>query len=287
MYRKKFYTVFILSALLLSLLSCSSHDPAESTESVSDDETVVQVSSQAETTESASKSENNTTASEPTRSQIDQSTPDDEQGDEPASPLRQIQFYQAEQGVRGRKAEAFFEQLSEYPLYYSYQSRNSENDEKLNIVMAIDAEQRLYARYENMKQSIEIISPVSGQYYLVDSDSKTFAPVAETEIEAFLITPKMTSSMMDGANRLYFIGSGKAKFEHTDTDFEEYTRDNQSFIRYYFNHNQPLGHRIFRDGQLQSEIVINKLSDQIDAEEVIFEIPSDYVETPVSESDEP
>lgn len=194
--------------------------------------------------------------------------------DEPHTPVKKIEMGMVEQGVIGRKADDFFRPFSKTPVYYSYELTN-EDSSKIEVVLALDEQNRAYLRLSSENETVELLSPSEDEIYILDSANKTAQALSGDEVLEYWNPRDLARSIFEQSSQLYYVGTGKAIFNSAPVTFEEYTRDNISFTRYYFSAEKSLGHRVFSNGKLISSVTITKLTNSLE-EGPIFSLPEDY-----------
>lgn len=194
--------------------------------------------------------------------------------DEPHTPVKKIEMAMVEQGVVGRKADEFFSPFAKLPLYYSYELTNQDSS-KMEVVLAVDEDNRAYLKISSETEVVELVSPNEDETYLLDSTNKTAKALSPEETTEYWNPRDLASSIFEQSSQLYYVGTGKAIFNSAPVTFEEYTRDNISFTRYYFSAEKSLGHRVFSEGKLIFSVTITKLTNSLE-EGPIFSLPADY-----------
>lgn len=218
-------------------------------------------------------------------SEAQQTMDDFDYEEEPDSPVAEITILQAEQGVSDREAARFFKTFSTIPVYYKYETTSIPEDISQFITISIDEIGRTYTLISDEEISVEIVSTADEKYYELDRENKTANQISKEMAQGEIISKDVFEQLYAQAELLYYVGSGKAQFGGRELDFEEYTKDNRTFVRYYFDDKSVFGHRTFEDNQLKSQVKIEALKNYFPEEMDIFLIPEDFTINEVSTSE--
>ncbi|MGB4609426.1 MAG: hypothetical protein WBH77_02255 [Saccharofermentanales bacterium] len=279
--------IIVILSLILCLTACgkSEKKAADRTDILSGADLKTDSSEQVSTN---NLSENDDLAEKATENKTKQSSdstnpestlipaPDFDYEEEPDSPLKDITISQAEQGVSERQAMRFFENFSTVPVYYAYKSTILPENKVQEVIIAIDENGRTYTKIKSESDSVEIVSTAKDVYYELDRENKVANPISKEVAQGDIISKDVFEQISEQAELLYYVGSGKAIFKNLEVEFEEYTKDNKNFVRYYFDQNSVYGHRTFENNQLKSQVIITALKNYFPDQMDIFEIPDDY-----------
>lgn len=255
---KHLVKIILIISLILSLTACNKSEEKEVTEEETDilsgTDVKTDSSEQISANELSEKAGDGESAGIETKSNISSTTtesvpvlaPDFDYEEEPDSPLKEIVISQAEQGVSGREAFRFFEIFSILPVYYAYKSTTLPENKSQEIVLSIDEIGRTYKKIETETDSVEIVSTAKDVYYELDRGNKIANPVSKEIAEGDIMLKDLFEQTFEQAELLYYVGSGKGTFGGREVEFEEYTKDNKNFVRYYFDENSVFGHRTLK-----------------------------------------
>jgi len=203
--------------------------------------------------------------------------PDFDYEEEPDSPLQEVTIFQAGQGVSDREALRFFKTFLTIPIYYAYKLTILPENKTQEIIVSIDESGRTYTKIESESGSVEIVSTTKDVYYELDRENKIANPVSKEVAQGDIISKDVFEQIYEQAELLYYVGSGKATFRGREVEFEEYTKDNKTFVRYYFDQDSVFGYRTFENNQLKLQVVIIALKNYFPNQMDIFVIPDDYI----------
>ncbi|NLJ69978.1 MAG: hypothetical protein GX328_00740 [Clostridiaceae bacterium] len=288
--RKYLIQIIVVLSLILCLTSCSKSNEKEETEEqtdiISGAEVKTDSSEQVSADESLDKAdvdgktselETKQSKSSPTLENAPVLAPDFDYEEEPDSPLKEIIISQAEQGVSGREALRFFKTFSTIPVYYEYKLTTLPENKSQEVIIAIDEIGRTYTKIGNESDSVEIVSTAKDIYYELDRENKIANPISKEVAQGDIISKDSFEQIYEQAELLYYVGSGKAIFRGREVEFEEYTKDNKTFVRYYFDQDSVFGSRTFENNQLKLQVVISALKNYFPDKMDIFLIPDDYI----------
>lgn len=277
----KFILLLLVLNVFFSLVACAAdNNNQEQVETENSTKSIIVETGQ--TTKTEKDTENKSTSQdldalvEENVSDGPETTIIDSNSDEPASPVNTIKLSQAEQGISNRQAERFFKTFSTIPVCYSYKTTTYPENKVCEVKLAIDDNDQTYKKISMNEIEVEILSTINGQYFELDAVEEAANEISQEEAQGDIISRNTFERIYNLANVLYYVGEGQAKFLDQEAYFEEYTRDNETFIRYYFTDDHVLGHRSFKDNNLLSEVEIKTLKNYFEDELYIFEIPEGY-----------
>ncbi len=216
----------------------------------------------------ATQTERNTkTVSRPTRERINE---------EPESPLASIYLSQTNRNISDKTVSAFFDFFMKKPIYYAFHTENELNNHSYDVVIALDEPDRSYMKINDGQDIFELVSSDTKQYFLLDETEQTAREIKPETVADQMLYLKSFQKMNELAQHLYYVGSGKAVFYGQQVEFEEYTQDNEIFIRYYFEREKCLGFRTFMNQKIQSETKINSLYHEFPDGVHLFDVPDSY-----------
>ncbi|HHU53385.1 MAG TPA: hypothetical protein GXZ43_04825 [Clostridiaceae bacterium] len=279
--------IIVILSLVLCLAACGkSEDKAEDETDIasgadvktdsSEQVSVKDLSEKDDVDEKATDNKTNQSISSTNLESIPAIAPDFEYEEEPDSPLQEIAISQAEQGVSDREAIRFFKTFSTIPVYYAYTSTVLPENKSQDVIISIDEIGRTYTKIESKTDSVEIVSTSKDVYYELDRENKIAYSISKEDAQGDIISKDVFEQIYEQAELLYYVGSGKATFKNRDVEFEEYTKDNKTFVRYYFDEDSVYGHRTFENNQLKSQVVISALKNYFPDQMDIFLIPDDF-----------
>lgn len=285
---KYLVSIIIILSLILSLTACgkSEKEAEEQTDILSGADVKTDLSEQVSANELSEKADADKKADEKeTKESVSSTTlesapvlaPDFDYEEEPDSPLQEITISQAEQGVSDREALRFFKTFSTIPVYYAYKSTILPENKSQEVIISIDEIGRTYTKIESESDSVEIVSTAKDVYYELDRENKTANPISKEVAQGDIISKDVFEQIYEQAELLYYVGSGKATFGGREVEFEEYTKDNKTFVRYYFDQDSVFGHRTFENNQLKLQVVISALKNYFPDQMDVFVIPDDYI----------
>lgn len=281
---KRILNIFLILLLVFSLMACGKKTEDEADNKETETTVDTESSDNVSTIKLTDKTEDETKPieSDSESTDTDETEPaktvanDFDYEEEPDSPIAEINLSQAEQGVSEREAKRFFKTFSTIPVYYEYKSTTLPENKTQTVTISIDEIGRTYTKIESEQDSVEIISTADEKYYELDRENKVANRISKEIAQGEIISKDVFEQIYAQAELLYYVGKGKGQFSSHELEFEEYTKDNKTFVRYYFDDESIYGHRTFENNQLKSQVAIKALKNYFPDEMEKFLIPEDF-----------
>lgn len=201
---------------------------------------------------------------------------DAEINDEPAVPVS-VPKDNPIRGIAGSRVERFFRTLSVNPVTYHYAVLPSEGDLKdaedidaLEVYIALK-DDMAYMRIDTKDSALALLQLSSSTYYQMDLIAGTYEILPGLTTQSNELSMNAFRELETNAGNFINTGAGPAIFFGQKVNFEEFTADGASYVRYYFVGDVLVGHRRFEDGKIMRTVRVFEASNRYD--EDVFQIP--------------
>ncbi len=201
---------------------------------------------------------------------------DAEINDEPAVPVS-VPKDNPIRGIAGSRVERFFRTLSVNPVTYHYAVLPSEGDLKdaedidaLEVYIALK-DDIAYMRIDTKDSALALLQLSSSTYYQMDLIAGTYEILPGLTTQSNELSMEAFRQLETNAGNFINTGAGPAIFFGQKVNFEEFTADGESYVRYYFVGDVLVGHRRFEDGKIVRTVRVFEASNRYDEE--VFQIP--------------
>lgn len=201
---------------------------------------------------------------------------DAEINDEPAVPVS-VPKDNPIRGIAGSRVERFFRTLSVNPVTYHYAVLPSEGDLKdaedidaLEVYIALK-DDMAYMRIDTKDSALALLQLSSSTYYQMDLIAGTYEILPGLTTQSNELSMDAFRQLETNAGNFINTGAGPALFFGQKVNFEEFTADGESYVRYYFVGDVLVGHRRFEDGKIVRTVRVFEASNRYD--EDVFQIP--------------
>lgn len=197
--------------------------------------------------------------------------------DEPAVPVS-VPKDNPIRGIAGSRVERFFRTLSVNPVTYHYAVLPSEGDlqdaediDALEVYIALK-DDMAYMRIDTKDSALALLQLSASTYYQMDFLAGTYEILPGLTTQSNELSMEAFRQLETNAGNFINTGAGPAIFFGQRVNFEEFTADGASYVRYYFVGDVLVGHRRFEDGKIVRTVRVFEASNRYDEE--AFQIPA-------------